>query len=63
MYSIPKNCPVMIESITITNFVTFASTPEKLNGLSRFNFLFGSNGTGKTTVSRVIADENSRAIA
>jgi wobble nucleotide-excising tRNase len=30
-----------------------------LNGLSQFNFLFGSNGTGKTTVSRVIADEAS----
>lgn len=49
----------MIESITITNFATFANTPEELNGLSQFNFLFGSNGTGKTTVSRVIADENS----
>jgi wobble nucleotide-excising tRNase len=31
--------------------------PERLDGLSQFNFLFGSNGTGKTTVSRVIADE------
>ena len=47
----------MIESITIAGIATFASTPEELNGLSKFNFLFGSNGTGKTTVSRVIADE------
>jgi len=47
----------MIESITISNVATFAASPEALNGLSQFNFLFGSNGTGKTTISRVIADE------
>jgi wobble nucleotide-excising tRNase len=47
----------MIESITISSVATFAASPEALNGLSQFNFLFGSNGTGKTTVSRVIADE------
>jgi len=47
----------MIESIIIAKTATFGDTPEKLDGLSQFNFLFGSNGTGKTTVSRVIADE------
>lgn len=46
----------MIESITIANVATY-DTPETLSDLSQFNFLFGSNGTGKTTVSRVIADE------
>jgi len=49
----------MIESITISDIATFAIAPEVLNGLAQFNYLFGSNGTGKTTVSRVIADENS----
>lgn len=49
----------MIESLTISSTATFGPIPEVLNGLSRFNFLFGANGTGKTTVSRVIADENS----
>lgn len=49
----------MIESITIADIATFGSTPEALGGLSQFNYLFGSNGTGKTTVSRVIADETS----
>lgn len=47
----------MIDSISISNLATYAATPERLDGLSQFNFLFGSNGTGKTTVSRVIADE------
>ncbi len=46
----------MIESITISGVATY-DTPQKLDGLSLFNFLFGSNGSGKTTVSRVIADE------
>jgi wobble nucleotide-excising tRNase len=47
----------MIESISISDVATYAIPPERLDGLSQFNFLFGSNGTGKTTVSRVIADE------
>ncbi|MEW6357711.1 MAG: AAA family ATPase [Planctomycetota bacterium] len=28
-----------------------------MTGLSQFNYLFGSNGTGKTTISRIIADQ------
>jgi wobble nucleotide-excising tRNase len=49
----------MIESITIGSVATYASTPETLSGLSQFNYLFGSNATGKTTISRIIADEAS----
>lgn len=48
----------MIESIQITSVATYDSTPQVLDGLSKFNFLFGSNGSGKTTVSRIIADED-----
>ena len=49
----------MIESINIASVATYASTPETLFGLSKFNYIFGSNATGKTTISRIIADEAS----
>ena len=48
----------MIESIRISNTATYGSTPESLDGLSHFNFIYGSNGTRKTTISRIIADES-----
>ncbi|SDU29190.1 Wobble nucleotide-excising tRNase [Verrucomicrobium sp. GAS474] len=47
----------MIESIKIADVATYRGAPESLHELSKFNFVFGSNGTGKTTVSRVIAEE------
>lgn len=47
----------MIESVTIADTATFGSLPEALTGLSLLNYLFGSNGTGKTTISRIIADQ------
>src|ERR1700730_18507908 len=49
----------MIESIAIAEVATYGSTAERLTDLSKLNFIFGSNGTGKTSVSRVVADENS----
>ena len=48
----------MIDSISIANTATYSSTPEHLNELAQFNFIFGSNGTGKTTISRIIADKS-----
>lgn len=47
----------MIESIKVFNSATFGDTPVWLTGLSRFNYLFGSNATSKTTISRIIEDE------
>jgi len=47
----------VIESVTITNIATFGSPPEMLTGLSQFNYFFGSNGTGKTTISRIISGQ------
>lgn len=47
----------MIQSISILNVATFHPTaPTKLDDLRQVNYIFGSNGTGKTTISRVIAD-------
>ena len=48
----------MIESIAIAEVATYGSTAERLTDLSNVNFIFGSNGTGKTSISRVVADEN-----
>lgn len=46
----------MIESITLAGIATYGATPAVLDRLSKFNYVFGSNGCGKTTISRVIAD-------
>jgi wobble nucleotide-excising tRNase len=46
----------MIERIEISNVATYASAAESLYDLKEINFVYGSNGTGKTTISRVIAD-------
>lgn len=47
----------MIESITLTDVASYTGQPAMLNGLSQINFVYGSNGSGKTTISRVIADQ------
>jgi len=47
----------MIQSISIQNVATFDPGNEmKIDELKQFNYIFGANGTGKTTISRVIAD-------
>jgi wobble nucleotide-excising tRNase len=48
----------MIESISISNAGTFGSSPEVMRQFSKFNFIFGANGTGKTTLSRIIAADS-----
>jgi len=47
----------MIDSISLADKANFGPVPEKLLNLSAANFIYGANGTGKTTISRVIADE------
>lgn len=48
----------MIESITISKTASYGSSPSVLNGLSKFNYVYGANGSGKTTISRIIKDES-----
>lgn len=47
----------MINSISLSSVATYASQPQIMEQLSRLNFIFGFNGSGKTTITRVIADE------
>lgn len=47
----------MIETISLSKTATYADQPEVLGPLRRVNFIFGTNGTGKTTISRVIAND------
>jgi len=44
----------LITKINICNTATFGNEAQILDGLKKFNYLFGANGTGKTTISRVI---------
>jgi wobble nucleotide-excising tRNase len=46
----------MISSINIRSVATYDVTPQHINPLSKFNFFFGANGSGKTTISRLIED-------
>jgi len=46
----------MLESIEIAQVATFGVVPEILADLRQFNYIFGPNGTGKTTISRIIGD-------
>lgn len=46
----------MINSLTIAKVATFGPAREDLTDLRQFNYIFGSNGTGKTTISRIIAN-------
>ncbi len=45
----------MIEKIILRGIATYNNTVE-LSNLTKINFFYGSNGTGKTTISRLIAN-------
>jgi len=47
----------MISEIQINPPIATYFNQAKLNDLRPINYIFGANGTGKTTISRVIADE------
>ena len=48
-------CPLLTE-IKIADYGTYSPKGELLTGCKPINFIFGTNGSGKTTISRVIAN-------
>lgn len=46
----------MIESIHVAKTATYGDALQSLTGLKTFNYIYGSNGSGKTTISRVVAN-------
>ena len=46
----------MLESIRVADVSTFRQDWQELDELREINFIFGSNGVGKTTISRIIAE-------
>lgn len=46
----------MIERIHIKDVASFGSSTQSLTDLKLFNYAYGSNGAGKTTISKVIAE-------
>ncbi|MFK8268628.1 AAA family ATPase [Capnocytophaga cynodegmi] len=49
----------MITSINIKNVATYDSTGIQINDLKKVNFIYGANGTGKTTLSNFLSNPNS----
>ena len=47
----------MIENISIKNVASFNGEGSQLNDLKRINFIYGANGSGKTTISNFLADQ------
>lgn len=48
----------MISKIDISNAATFGNVIQVMDGLKKFNYLFGTNGSGKTTISTILADQS-----
>ena len=47
----------MINSITIRNVATYDNEGVKINNLKKINFIYGGNGTGKTTISNYLKNQ------
>jgi wobble nucleotide-excising tRNase len=48
----------MIERIEIAGCASYGDQVQMMDGLATFNFVYGANGAGKTTVSRLIANHS-----
>jgi len=47
----------MIESITIADVATYDATGIQISDLKKTNFIYGANGTGKTTITKLLNEE------
>jgi len=45
----------MLEQIDIHGVASYLGAPQSLTALRPVNYIYGANGSGKTTISRVIA--------
>lgn len=50
----------MISHIQIANMASYGVEPQKMASLKATDFIYGANGSGKTTISRIIADHQKR---
>jgi len=48
----------MIENIFIKNVASYNNTGTQLNNLKKINFIYGANGSGKTTISNFSSDQS-----
>ena len=48
----------MIESIEIKNIATFDDTGIQINELKKVNFIYGANGSGKTTITKFLYNQD-----
>ena len=48
----------MIESITIADVATYDATGIRISDLKKTNFIYGANGTGKTTITKLLNEED-----
>lgn len=46
----------MLEKITIRNIATYDTDGVEIKDLKRINFIYGANGCGKTTITRLVND-------
>jgi len=46
----------MIESVHVANEASYGPNPQVLSRLRAVNYIYGANATGKTTISRVVAN-------
>jgi len=48
----------MISKIKVSNIASYDETGIEIDNLKKINFIYGANGSGKTTISNLLADED-----